>query len=161
MTDIEYMKIALSEAKKSLLSGDVPVGAVVVLDGQIIAQAHNTREQDQLAIGHAEINAISIANKKVGRYRLDGAVIYITKEPCLMCMGTILSARISRIVYGMRDLRFGTESLAKDNNFNHKCDITGGILEEECGALVTQFFKTLRGNNEDSRKTSNITKEES
>ena len=160
MTDIDYMKIALAEAKKSLDSKDVPVGAVVVVDGKIIAKAHNTREKQQLAVGHAEINVISKANKKIGRYRLDGGVIYITKEPCLMCMGAILSARISRIVYGMKDLRFGTEYLAKANNFNHKCDITGGVLEEECSALVSQFFKSLRGNNESSRKTRNITKEE-
>ena len=159
MTDEYYMELALKEARKSLGSGDIPIGAVVVLDGKVVSRAHNTREKDQLATGHAEINAITKANKKMGRYRLDGGVIYVTKEPCLMCMGTILSARISRIVYGMKDLRFGTEELARDNKFNHKCDITGGVLEEECSALVSQFFKTLRGNNENSRKTTNITKE--
>lgn len=160
MTDEYYMKIALKEAKKSLDSEDIPIGAVIVLNGEIIAKAHNTREKEQKTIGHAEINAINKANKKVGRYRLDGGVIYITKEPCLMCMGAILSARISRIVYGMKDIRYGTEELANNNKFNHKCEITGGILEEECGTLVSQFFKTLRGNNENSRKTTNITKEE-
>ena len=160
MTDEYYMGLALKEAKKSLDSGDIPIGAVVVLDGKVISKACNTREKSQQAIGHAEINAITKANKKIGRYRLDGGVIYVTKEPCLMCMGAILSARFSRIVYGMKDIRFGTEELAKDNKFNHKCDITGGVLEEECSALVSQFFKTLRGNNENRRKTTNITKEE-
>lgn len=159
MTDEYYMELALKEAEKSLITGDIPIGAVIVLDGKVISKAHNTREKEQLAIGHSEINAITKANKKVGRYRLDGGVIYITKEPCLMCMGAILSARISRIVYGMKDLRFGTEYLASDNKFNHKCEIIGGVLEEKCSALVSQFFKDLRGNNENSRKTTSITKE--
>lgn len=159
MKDEFYMKLALKEAKKSLVSDDIPIGAVIVLDGKVISKAHNTREKDQTTIGHAEINAITKANKKIGRYRLDGGVIYITKEPCLMCMGAILSARISRIVYGMKDLRFGTAQLANENNFNHKCEIMGGVLEEECVELVSQFFKVLRGNNENRRKTTNITKE--
>ncbi len=160
MTDEYYMAIALKEAEKSLITDDIPIGAVVVIDDKVISKAHNTREKNQLAVGHAEINAITKANKKVGRYRLDGGVIYITKEPCLMCMGAILNARISKIVYGMKDLRYGTEYLARDNKFNHKCEITGGILEKECCTLVSQFFKVLRGNNENSRRTTNITKEE-
>lgn len=152
MNDEYYMRLALNEAQKSLLSDDVPVGAIIVHDGKILSRAFNTREKDQLTIGHAEINAITKANKKVGRYRLDESTIYITKEPCLMCMATILSARIKRVVYGAKDLRFGTEYLAKDNKFNHKCDIVGGVLKEECETLLTEFFKKLRGKNENSRK---------
>ena len=154
MNDEYYMRLALNEAKKSLKSEDVPVGAVIVKDGKILSKAHNMREKKQTVISHAEINAIIKANKKQKRYRLDGAVIYITKEPCLMCMGTILSARLSRIVYGAKDLRFGTEHLAKDNNFNHKCEITGGILQGECESLLSNFFKNLRCKNASSRKTS-------
>ena len=158
--DEYYMQIALKEAKKSIKSGDIPIGAVIVLNNTIIAKAYNTREKNQMVIGHAEINAISKANKKIGRYRLDGATLYVTKEPCLMCMGTILSAKIGRIVYGAKDLRFGTGYLSTDNKFNHKCDLIGGVLERECSELITNFFKKLRGNNESKRKTNSITKEE-
>jgi len=144
MTDEYYMKLALEEAKKCLDSEDVPVGALIVKDGEIISRAHNTRERDKLTIGHAEINAINQANKTLKCNRLDGAIIYITKEPCLMCMGALLSARIEKIVYGAKDNRFGTEQLALDNNFNHKCKIVGGVLSEECGEIITLFFKNLR-----------------
>ena len=84
------------------------------------------------------------ANKKLNCNRLDGATIYTTKEPCLMCMGAILSARIKRIVFGARDKRFGTKELAKENNFNHKCEIEEGVLEEECSVILSEFFKELR-----------------
>ena len=146
MNDIDYMRLAIIEAKKSLKSNDVPVGAVIVLENKIIAKAHNTREKNKMVVGHAEINAINKANKKLRRYRLDNAIIYITKEPCLMCMGALLSSRIGKIVYGAKDLRFGTEYLAYDNNFNHKCEIVGGVLKSDCEKLLKDFFKELRGN---------------
>ena len=152
MIDEYYMNIALKEAKKSIKYGDVPVGAVIVRDNEILAVAHNSREKDQKVIGHAEINALIKANKKVDRYRLDNAIIYITKEPCLMCMGAILSARISRIVYGAKDLRFGTEQLANNNNFNHRCEIVGGVLKKQCEDVLKSFFKDLRSKNAGSRK---------
>ena len=141
MTDIEYMKLALIEAKKSLKNGDIPVGAIIVKDGKILSKAYNRKEKDKSVISHAEILAITKASKKLKNYRLDGATIYTTKEPCLMCMGVILSSRISKIIYGAKDSRFGTENLAKDNNFNHKCEIQGGVLEEECSELLTNFLK--------------------
>lgn len=144
MDKIDYMRRAIIEAKKSLKSSDVPVGAVIVRDGEIIASAYNKREKNQQTIAHAEILAISLANKKVGNFRLDGCEIYVTKEPCLMCMGAILSSRIKKIYYGARDKRFGTEYLAKDNNFNHKCEIEGGVLGPECEELLTNFFKSIR-----------------
>ena len=155
MNDEYFMKIAIAEAKKCARHEDVPVGAVIVKDGQIIAKAYNTREKTQLVTAHAEINALHKANKAANRYRLDGAVIYITKEPCLMCMGALLSARISRIVYGAKDLRFGTEHLASNNNFNHKCEILGGVLKDDCEALLSGFFKNLRGKNASIRKAKN------
>ena len=144
MDKIDYMREAIREAKKGLKSNDVPVGAVIVKDGKIIAKAYNQREKTQKTIAHAEILAINIANKKVGNFRLDSCEIYVTKEPCLMCMGAILSSRIKKIYYGAKDKRFGTEYLANDNNFNHKCEIEGGVLSSECEELLTNFFKSIR-----------------
>ena len=144
MNDEKYMMMALAEAKKSLRSMDVPVGAVIVLNDKVISRSYNKKEKNKKATHHAEILAINKASDKLGTYRLDGATIYTTKEPCLMCMGAILSARISRIVYGASDKRFGTEYLAKDNNFNHTCEIKGGVLKEESERLLSDFFKNLR-----------------
>ena len=144
MIDEKYMRMAISQAKKSLLSEDVPVGAVIVKDDKVIAKSYNQKEKNKKATNHAEILAINKASEKLHTYRLDGATIYTTKEPCLMCMGAILSARIDRIVYGVKDKRFGTEYLAKDNNFNHECEITGGVLKDECEILLSDFFKNLR-----------------
>lgn len=158
MTDEYYMNLAINEAKKSLKTDDVPVGAVIVKDGKILSKSHNQREDRNLTTAHAEILAINKANKKVDSYRLDGAVIYITKEPCLMCMGAILSSRISKIVFGAFDPRFGTRELATNNNFNHKCEIAGGILENECREMLSSFFKKLRGRNAGTRKTPNQNK---
>lgn len=154
------MRLALEEGKKSLVNDDVPVGAVIVKDNQVIGVGYNTKEKDQSVIGHAEINAITSASNMLGRYRLDNCVIYITKEPCLMCMGAILSARISKIVYGAHDLRFGTSELATKNNFNHTCDIKGGVLAKDCEDLLSGFFKKLRGKNESIRKITNRERKE-
>ena len=144
MTDEEYMMIALAEAKKSLVSEDVPVGAVIVYNGEIIAKSYNQKEKHKKATHHAEILAIEEASDYLGTYRLDDAIIYTTKEPCLMCMGAILSARIKKIVFGAYDKRFGTSDLATNNNFNHKCEIVGNVCKEECEAILSNFFKNLR-----------------
>lgn len=144
MSDEEYMQLALSEAFKCEEGNDVPVGAVIVLDNEILGVAHNQKEKNNCCCDHAEMICIRNANKKINNARLDGTTIYTTKEPCLMCMGAILSARISRIVYGASDYRFGTKDLAKNNNFNHKCEIEGGVLEEECSKVLSNFFKKLR-----------------
>ena len=144
MTDEEYMMIALSEAKKSLTSEDVPVGAVIVHNGKIIAKSYNQKEKHKKATHHAEILAIEAASDYLGTYRLDDAIIYTTKEPCLMCMGAILSARIKKIVFGAYDKRFGTSDLATNNNFNHKCEIVGNVCKEECEEILSNFFKNLR-----------------
>lgn len=144
MTDEEYMMLAIAQAKKSLDYGDVPVGAIIVKDEQIISQSFNQKEKIISTCAHAEILAINEANKKLNSNRLDGCTIYTTKEPCLMCMGAILSARIERIVFGANDLRFGTKELATNNNFNHKCEIKGGVLGDKCSKLLSDFFKKLR-----------------
>lgn len=146
----DYMRLALGLAEKSKKTEDVPVGAVIVKDGKIIAKAYNKRNKTGKTIDHAEIIAITKANKKLHNFRLDDAEIYVTKEPCLMCMGTLLSSRIKKIYYGAKDSRFGTSNLAKENNFNHKCDIEGGILKTDCEKLLTDFFKRLRSKNESS-----------
>ena len=140
----DYIRLALSEAKKSIKSGDVPVGAVIVHNGKVIAKAHNKKEKLKLATAHAEILAIEKASKKINNFRLDQMEIYVTKEPCLMCMGAILSARIKKIYFGAYDRRFGTKELAGDNKFNHKCEIEGGILKNDCEELLSQFFKNIR-----------------
>lgn len=144
MTNEDYMRLALAEAKKCDKFGDVPIGAIIVLNGEIVAKGFNQKEKNQATCDHAEILCIRQANKKLGTNRLDDAIIYTTKEPCLMCMGAILSARINKIVYGARDLRFGTKDMANHNKFNHKCDIEGGVLEEECSRVLSEFFKKLR-----------------
>ena len=144
MDKLDIMKVCLEEAKKCYKTGDVPVGAVIVKDGNIIAKSHNKREKNKKTCAHAEILAIEKANKKLKSSRLDGLDIYITKEPCLMCMGAILSARIKTIYFGAYDKRFGTKSLATDNNFNHTCEIEGGILEKECEQILSNFFRSLR-----------------
>lgn len=153
MDDKDYMKIALNEAKRCLKNNDVPVGAVIVLNDKIISKSYNQKEKLKDTCGHAEILAIKKANKKLNNARLDGATIYTTKEPCLMCMGAILSARIKRIVFGASDLRFGTKQLAKDNNFNHKCETKEGVLEQECSQILSEFFKELRCKSGSSNKT--------
>lgn len=149
----DFMRIALKEGEKCLKTHDVPVGAVIVKDDKIIAVAHNLKEKKKSCLFHAELLAIDKASKKLKNFRLNDCDIYVTKEPCLMCMGAILSARIRKIYYGAKDKRFGTVNLAKENNFNHKCMVEGGVLEKECEELLTSFFSKLRGENEDFRKS--------
>ena len=155
MDDNFYMTLAIEQAKKCKKSKDIPIGAVIVHNGKVIAKAFNQKEKAQICTKHSEIIAIEKASKKLKNFILDGATIYVTKEPCLMCMGAILSARISKVVYGAKDLRFGTEELAQVNKFNHKCEIKGGVLEEECVELLQDFFKTLRCKNGSNNKTKN------
>ena len=144
MNTNDYMNLAILEACKCLKTQDVPVGAVIVQNGKVIAKAHNQREKRSMTTAHAEILAINKANKKIKNFRLDECEIYVTKEPCLMCIGALLSARIKKIYFGAKDKRFGTSNLAKENNFNHKCEIEGGILKETCESLLSQFFKSIR-----------------
>lgn len=145
--NIYYMKEALKEAKKSLLTGDVPVGCVIVYDDKIIARGHNKREDKQQSLAHAEIVAINKACKKLGSWRLEDCTMYITLEPCVMCSGAIIQARIPRVIYGAYDYRFGAhKSLINlfDVKFNHNVEISGGVLENECSIIIKDFFKELR-----------------
>lgn len=145
--DEEFMREALGQARLALEAGETPVGAVVVRDGAVIARGRNTRERDASALGHAELNAVAAACAAVGGWRLTGCTLYVTLEPCAMCAGAILNARIDRVVYGARDDRAGC--------FGGVCDLSAmplgavrvksGVLADECAALLRDFFGALRG----------------
>lgn len=140
---------ALELAGESALEGEVPVGAVIVKDGEIIATGRNRREKGKNALYHAEIEAIDNACKVLGGWRLWQCDLYVTLEPCPMCSGAIINSRIKRVFYGASDKKAGSFGSVVDFNqlgYNHKPEIHGGIMEEECSALLTDFFKNLRKN---------------
>ena len=147
-TDEKYMKEALKQAKKAYALKEVPVGCVIVYEDQIIARGYNRRNTDQNTTSHAEINAIRKASKKLGDWRLEGCTIYITMEPCQMCAGAIVQSRITRAVIGSMNPKAGCAgsvlNLLEVDGFNHKVKITRGVLEEECSAMLSDFFKELR-----------------
>ncbi len=140
------MREALRLAKKADSLGEVPIGAVVVLDGKVIGRGYNLRTKLQMATAHAEMRAIDRACKKLGSWRLEGAEIYVTLEPCPMCMGAILNSRIERVYFGAYEQkgRSLTSELAAANLLNHTVEVTGGILESECSAVLTNFFTQMR-----------------
>ena len=147
--DKEYfMKQALKEAKKAYKKEEIPVGAVIVKNGEIIAKAHNLKETKNSSISHAEILAIEKANKKLGAWRLEDCDIYITLEPCIMCAGAIIQGRFKRVIYGAKDYKGGAFGSSIDvmqaQNINHHPEIVGGILEQECSSLLTNYFKKKR-----------------
>jgi tRNA(adenine34) deaminase len=143
-----YMLEAIREAKKAEALLEVPIGAVIVLNGEIIARAHNLRETKQNAVSHAELLAIEQACKKVGSWRLENATLYVTLEPCAMCSGAILLSRIARVVFGAHDPKGGCAgtfmNLLQDERFNHQSEVVSGVLKEECGQLLTHFFRLIR-----------------
>lgn len=151
-----FMKQALEEAQQAALLGEVPIGAVLVYQGKIIARAHNLRETTQNATTHAELLVIQEACKKIGSWRLEDTTLYVTLEPCPMCAGAILQSRVPRVVYGARDQKAGCVDslyhLLNDERFNHECDVTEGILAEECGQILTDFFKALRDRKKAEKK---------
>lgn len=145
--DEYYMKLAIKEAKKAEKIDEVPIGAIIVLNDEVIGRGYNKREKLENSLAHAEIIAINKACKKINSWRLEDATMYITLEPCAMCSGAIIQSRIKRVVYGAYDYRFGAhKSITNlfDVKFNHKVDISGGLLEEECSNLIKDFFKRLR-----------------
>lgn len=148
-----FMKASLKEAQKALLKGEVPIGAVVVRDGKIIARAHNLRERKNDATCHAELLAIRKACKKVGGWRLDDCELYVTLEPCIMCAGAILNARIKKVYYGAKEPKGGAceskFSLLSSGVLNWQTDFQGGVLEEKCSSLLTDFFKERRKQNKE------------
>lgn len=146
--DEKYMRIALKEAQKAIIFDEVPVGAIIVKDGKIIARAFNKRETTNDPTSHAEVNAIRKACKKLNSWRLEDATIYVTVEPCSMCAGTLLQCRIGRIVYGAKDPKGGAiESslkLFEAKNINHHPQILGGVLQQECSSIISNYFKSKR-----------------
>lgn len=147
MTDEEVMRLALDEAGAAAAAGEVPVGCVVVRRGEIIARAHNTREGGKCALDHAELLAIRDACRAAGGWRLNDTTLFVTLEPCPMCAGAILNARIDRVVIGARDPRFGAfGSLFNLNDLplNHKTEIKDGVLADESAALLSSFFRAKR-----------------
>lgn len=150
MNDTEYMGLALDEAKKAYALGEVPIGAIIVKDGEIISAAHNLRETGHDATAHAEVMAIRQACEKIGHWRLTGATLYVTIEPCPMCAGALVMSRIARLVYGAADYKAGAvESLFNITNhsgLNHQIEVTAGVREEECRTLMKEFFRERRKN---------------
>ena len=143
-----YMKKALNLAKKAGESGEVPIGAVIVYQGKIIASAYNKRNQSKDATSHAEILAIKKACKKLGDWRLDGAEMYVTLEPCPMCAGAIVNARIKKVYFGAYERKSGAVMsnyrILFGGGLNHKTDAEGGVLEDECSSLLKKFFEGKR-----------------
>ena len=141
------MKLAIAEAQKAAEKGEVPVGAVIVKNGEVIAAGHNLREEKQNALSHAEIEAINLACQQLGSWRLDDCELYVTLEPCPMCTGAIINARIKTVIFGAYDSKMGCmDSVINlcDYPFNHHPEIYGGIMEDECLAVLQNFFKKLR-----------------
>jgi len=142
------MGLALDQARQAAAAGEVPIGAVLVLDGEVIAQAHNLRETDQDATAHAEMLVIREACRRLGRWRLSGATMFVTIEPCPMCAGALVMSRVDRLVYGSPDFRAGAvESIfnvVQHPALNHRLAVTAGVRQEECAAVMQAFFRERR-----------------
>jgi tRNA(adenine34) deaminase len=146
--DVAFMQAALAEAQTAAGQNEIPVGAVVVAGGEIIARAHNRSIMDHDPSGHAEIAALRVAGAATANYRLVDATLYVTLEPCAMCVGALIQARIRRLVFGAYDEKAGAAGsvldLAGERKLNHRFEVNGGLLQDECGALLTAFFSGKR-----------------
>ncbi|WP_404446739.1 tRNA adenosine(34) deaminase TadA [Sutcliffiella horikoshii] len=148
MQDEHFMMLAIEEAKKAEELREVPIGAVLVHDGKVIAKGYNLRETTQRSITHAEILVIDQACEALQTWRLEEAILYVTLEPCPMCAGAIIQSRIKKVVYGAKDPKAGCAgtlmNILQDPRFNHQTEVVHGIMEEECGELLSAFFRRLR-----------------
>jgi tRNA(adenine34) deaminase len=148
LNDEKYMRLAIDEALKAKDKLEVPIGAIIVQNDEVIASAYNLRETEQRSVAHAELLAIDEACKKLGTWRLEDATLYVTLEPCPMCAGAIVLSRVKRVVFGAYDPKGGCAgtllNLLEFEKFNHQAEVVGGMLEEECGSLLTTFFRELR-----------------
>ena len=149
LTDQErYMKEAIRQAKKARALEEVPIGCVIVCNGQIIARGYNGRNTDKNTLSHAELNAIKKASKKLGDWRLEGCTMYVTLEPCQMCAGALMQSRIDRVVIGSMNPKAGCAgsvlNLLEMDGFNHKVEVIRGVLQEECSIMLSDFFRELR-----------------
>ena len=157
MTEQEkYMKQAIREARKAYALGEVPIGCVIVNEGKIIGRGYNRRNTDKSTLSHAEITAIKKASKKMGDWRLEGCTLYVTLEPCQMCAGAIVQARIDEVVMGSMNPKAGCGgsilNLLEMPEYNHQVKVTRGIMEEECSQMLTNFFKELRIRNKQEKE---------
>jgi len=145
---MEYMQLALEEARRAFEADEVPVGALVVKEGIILSRTHNLMEALRDPTAHAEVLAIREAAGKLGNWRLEGATLYVTKEPCPMCAGAIVNARVSRVVYGCRDEKGGAAdslyNIPSDTRLNHQAEVVSGLLSEESAGLLKDFFRSKR-----------------
>ena len=143
-----FMELALAQAKEAADKGEVPVGTVIVRDREVVGAGHNRREELQNPLAHAEIAAIEAASRRLGSWRLTECDLYVTLEPCIMCVGAILQARIRRLVFGCLDPKGGAVQslyrLCEDERLNHRLPVTGGVAAEECARLLSEFFARLR-----------------
>ncbi len=153
--DIKYMRAALAQARLALKRGEVPIGCVIVCDGKIIARGYNRRNTDKTTLSHAELIAIGRASKKLGDWRLEGCTLYVTLEPCQMCAGAIVQARLDRVVMGTMNPKAGCAgsilNLLQMADFNHQVEITRGVLKDECTEVLQEFFKDLRIRNREEK----------
>ena len=148
MNDKEYMMMALEEARLAAEEGEVPVGAVLVKDDEVLARAHNLREASGNPLDHAELLALKESASRLGGWRLDGSTLYVTLEPCPMCAGALVQARVARLVFGARDLNLGAAgsryNLVSDETTGHRLEVMDGILEQDCRDLLRRFFESRR-----------------
>ncbi|MCR5119551.1 MAG: tRNA adenosine(34) deaminase TadA [Lachnospiraceae bacterium] len=160
LQDIKFMKQALKQACKAAELKEVPIGCVIVHEGKIIARGYNRRNCDRSVLAHAEISAIKKAAKKIGDWRLEECTLYVTLEPCQMCAGAIVQARIPRVVYACKNPKAGCAgsvlNILQMKEFNHRCEVSSGILEEECSRLLSSFFSRLRLNQGDGSAVENL-----
>ena len=151
MSDVKFMREAIRQAKKAKALGEVPIGCVIEYQGRIIGRGYNRRKTDKNTLSHAELNAIRKASKVMGDWRLEECTMYVTLEPCQMCSGAIVQARIPKVVIGCMNPKAGCAgsilNILNVPEFNHQVEIEKGMLEEECSALLTDFFKELRERN--------------
>ena len=154
--DKRFMKEAIRQARKAAALDEVPIGCVIVFDGKIIARGYNRRNTDKNTTAHAEMTAIRRASRVLGDWRLEGCTIYITLEPCQMCAGAIVQARISRAVIGCMNAKAGCAgsilNILEDPRFNHQVEVTRGVLEEACSSMLSDFFRELRMKKKGSRQ---------
>lgn len=155
-THIKYMKEALKQAKKAYLLGEVPIGCVIVYQDKIIGRGYNRRNTDKNTLAHAEITAINRASKKMGDWRLEDCTLYVTLEPCQMCSGAIIQSRIDTVVMGCMNPKAGCGgsilNLLEMGEFNHQAKVVRGVMEEECSAILQQFFRELRIRNKEEKE---------
>lgn len=156
-TDEKYMKEAIKQAKKAYAIGEVPIGCVIVYQDKIIGRGYNRRTVDKNPLAHAELTAIKKASKKVGDWRLEECTMYVTLEPCQMCSGAIVQARMTRVVVGCMNPKAGCAgsvlNLLQISRFNHQVELTTGVLGEECSQMMKSFFKELRERKKKNRET--------